>query len=264
MKRYFAIWRHLIKNCVVRETEFSVNFLLQLFSNFLWFIFSIFFFNVIYHHVRVINGWTSYQVYFLIATNQIIIYLYEAFFAKNLNRFPILIKYGELDHFIIKPIDAQFMISVRYFDIKPILSLPIPIYILVFSLRHMTLNVSFLNFSLYLLLILLGVTLRYVLGFSIMLLSFIFVEISALHALQSEFLKYASYPAGIFNNLSYMVFTFIIPIVLIANLPAASILQTVKNYRILTMFAVFYGISFFYISRRIFYYCLRNYSSASS
>lgn len=264
MNRYFALWRHFINNCLRREIEFSANFLLQLFSNLLWFIFTIFFFNIIYSHIKAINGWTKYQVYFLIATNQIIIYLYEALFAKNLNRFPIFIRYGELDHFLIKPIDIQFISSVRYFDIKPILSLPAPFYMLVYSLTNMNLSVSFLNFLLYLLLILCGVILRYVLGFSIMLLSFVFIEISALHALQNEFLKYASYPASIFKNLSGLIFTFIIPVVLIANLPTSSILQTIKNYQTLIPFAIFYGIFIFYFSRRIFFYCLRNYSSASS
>ncbi|HEC78500.1 MAG TPA: hypothetical protein ENI34_05075 [candidate division WOR-3 bacterium] len=264
MHKYrILLWR-FIKNSVIREMEFSINFLLQLISNTLWFFFTVLFFDIIYHHIKTINGWSVHQTYFLVATNQIIIYLYQSFFAQNFNKFPRLIRTGDLDHLLCKPVDVQFICSVRYFDVKSFLLLPIPCYFLIHSLSQMKLVPSSGQIIMFTIFVLGGVILRYLLGLSIMLLSFLFVEVTALYWMQSEFLRYASYPASIFKNGSRIFFTFLIPVILIANLPAAVILKTIENYQILALFTIFYIFIGFFISRKLFYLCLKGYSSASS
>jgi len=264
MKKYISLWQCFLKNSVIREMEFSTNFLLQLVGHLLWFVFTLLFFNIIYLHIKSINGWTIHQTHFLIATNQIVIYLYQAFFGRNLSRFPRLIRSGDLDHFLIKPIDIQFISSVRYVNIRPILLLPAPIFLLFYSLIQMNLHPSLSQIIVYILFLFGGITIRYLLGFSIMMLSFIFVEISALYSIQNDFLNYASYPVSIFKAFPRFFFSFLVPVILIANLPASIILQTIKNYQLLALYMIFYILIIFFISRKLFYFCLKHYSSASS
>ena len=264
MNSYLRLIRCFVSNSIIRELEFTVNFFLQFLGYLLWFVFTIIFFNIIYSHTQSINGWTIHQTHLLIATNQIIIYLYQAFFAKNMRGFPGLVEKGMLDYFLTKPIDIQFVLSLRYFDIKAILLLPIPVLLLGYSIISMNLKVSLIQIILFVLFTLLAVILRYLLSFCIMMPAFFLVRISALHAIQNEFLQYAAYPAGIFHGRTRFLFSFMVPVLLVANLPVSFILKTLENQNFLAGFAILYIPVLFLVSRKCFGFCLRSYTSASS
>ncbi|MEO0230880.1 MAG: ABC-2 family transporter protein, partial [candidate division WOR-3 bacterium] len=90
-----------------------------------------------------------------------------------------------------------------------------------------------------------------------------FVRISALHSLQRELLSYAGYPLSIYDGFSRILFTFIFPVALVANLPAQAILNYQVSYGLL-IYSLIFGLFILVFSRKMFYHALKHYESASS
>ncbi|NIA22701.1 MAG: hypothetical protein GWP03_00815 [Proteobacteria bacterium] len=262
--RYIYLWFSFFKISFSKEVEYRMDFLLQCLGYFLWFLFTIIFFKIIYSHVSSIGGWNFYQTLYLIGINQIIIYIYQGLFLRNFSNFSLLVRKGELDHLLLKPIDLQFISTLRNIDIRAFFLLPFPIILIFYSTSHLQLNLSFSSYFLLLFLIFLGLLLRYIIGFFIVIFAIWMGNVSSLSALQNEFLKYAGYPASIYKGASAIIFTYIIPIVLIANLPAGVILGKLKNPAEMVIYTILFTLIVFFLVRIFFYKAIKYYSSASS
>jgi len=264
VRYYFSVFYVLFQNSISRELQFNFNFVLQFIGNILWLLFSLLFFYIVYQHTNSINGWSIHQTFFLVNLNQFIIYIYQMFFARNINQLSEIVRMGTLDNYIIKPIDLQFLISFRYIDLRPLFMLPLPLFIMMYIIKTNGYNFSFMDFILSIVAIIMAIIIRYSIGFIIGSFAFLFTRIYALNALQNEFLKYAGYPASIFRGVKEKIFTFIIPVILIANLPASFVLKLLENKEVLLLYSFFYSIFLFFLSRLIFYKMLEKYTSASS
>ncbi|RKX38810.1 MAG: hypothetical protein DRP23_06000, partial [Thermotogae bacterium] len=125
MRRYLRLWIEFLKSNIKRETVFRFNFFLHIIGHLFWFIFSCIFFKVIYMNVHQIGDWNIYHVLTLIGVNQLITSLYEAFWGANLRQFQTYVEEGDFDHFILKPVDLQFLVSTRFIKLSPLFSLPV-------------------------------------------------------------------------------------------------------------------------------------------
>src|SRR5436190_573083 len=97
MSRYFDIYRLVIRNSLIREMSFKLNFLLWMVVELLWFAGQLAFIEVLYGQVDAIAGWTKWQVVALVGVHQIISQLFQAFFYVNLANIPELVRSGRLD-----------------------------------------------------------------------------------------------------------------------------------------------------------------------
>src|SRR5678809_872552 len=84
MTRYVILWWAFIKNCIVREMGFRLNFLAKVLFGSMWFMMTLIMFSVVFAHVQSIAGWTKYEVFFLMGVSHVILRLFETFFMENL------------------------------------------------------------------------------------------------------------------------------------------------------------------------------------
>lgn len=264
MKHFLSVFRVSLRNSIYRELQFGLNFVLQCVGNILWLGFSLFFFYTIYQHTGLINGWDMYQTFFLININQLVIYMYQIFFARNISQLPGLVREGTIDHYLIKPIDLQFLVSTRNVDFKPVFLLPLPLFIMAHIVKTRGYAFSGRDLALCAAAFTIAVLIRYSIGFMIAAFAILFTRISALNAIQNEFFKYAGYPAGIFTQTQQNFFTFLVPVILIANLPASFVLGLLPNRYVLLLYATLYSIILLLLSRIFFYKVLGKYTSVSS
>ena len=72
------------------------------------------FYIIIFQHTSTIGrdtGWGPHEFFIFLATTWIVNSLVQAFFMPNANEFSELIRTGNLDFALLKPIDTQFLIS---------------------------------------------------------------------------------------------------------------------------------------------------------
>src|SRR5436190_86004 len=122
MRRYLRIWGIRMRNSLIRELSFKVNFLLWMIVEILWFCGQILFFGIIFGQVDHIGDWSKWEVILLLGTHQIVAQLFQAFFFVNISEIPELVRTGKLDSLLVLPIDSQFAVSSKQFSLDSILN----------------------------------------------------------------------------------------------------------------------------------------------
>ena len=110
---YPRVWLTFFRNSLLRELTFRGNFLIEIVTRTFWFSAQLALFGIIYRQVPMIQDWSQYEYFAFMATGMLINALVEAIFMPNCAEFSELIRTGNLDFVLLKPIDTQFLVSFQ-------------------------------------------------------------------------------------------------------------------------------------------------------
>src|SRR5262249_47049370 len=82
----------------------------------LWLAILLVFFNELYRNTNAIAGWDWPQYLFFMGCHYALAGFIETFFLENCTNFADLVRSGDLDFYLLKPIDEQFLITGRGLD----------------------------------------------------------------------------------------------------------------------------------------------------
>ena len=224
MKRYLRLWWHWARVSLGREGLFRGNAWLRLLGHALWLGTAWVFFEALYLHVPAIAGWRREQVWLLIAVNELAQQLYRLLVGQGLIWIPDLIWQGELDSILLKPVAPLFTLSVGRMRLYDAPSLALPLALGGYALHALGVHPAFAQWAWFGLLLALGVAARYAITLSLVSLAFWVTRVYALPALLSEFFRLSGYPEGIFRGAARVLFTFGVPVLVVANFPTAVLL----------------------------------------
>ncbi len=264
MRRYIDIYSIMLRNSLIREMSFKANFLLWLIVEVLWFCGQIVFFSIIFGQVDRIGDWTKWEVVLLVGTHQIIAQLFQAFFFVNVANIPELVRTGKLDSLLVLPIDSQFAVSTKQFGLDSVINAALGGLVVCFSLARLDIVPGPMSILLYLTALGFGVAVHYSIMLSLAAVSFWIVRAQGLVYGYFNFLNIARYPDVIYPRLFRFVFGWIIPVVIVANIPARLLIKSLGQPGRLMLQLVIASTIVFWLSRVFWRFALRHYSSASS
>jgi ABC-2 type transport system permease protein len=220
-----------------------------------------------------IAGWSKYQFFVFIATTILVNSLVEAFFMENAEELSEMTRTGGLDFVLLKPMDPQFLISVKKVAWSAFGKMLLALGLLAYSLPRIEgLRLSPLEFVLYPLYIVLGTLILYSIMIALAATSIWLGRNQSLYDFWFYLTNFSRYPMEIYEG-PYgtplrRVFTFVIPILVVINVPAAIMAKPLtadNTYRLfLAGFAVLATVVSLLVSRWIFMRALLSYRSASS
>ena len=114
--RYVKLWFSLAKFSLLGELAFRGNFLIKIFVELLWLGILLLFNFVVFQQTSQIANWSAQEYLFFIGCYFAMGGLIETLFLSNCNQFADLVRSGDLDFFLLKPIDEQFLVSCKYID----------------------------------------------------------------------------------------------------------------------------------------------------
>jgi ABC-2 type transport system permease protein len=264
MRRYMEIYGIMLRNSLIREMNFKANFLLWMIVELLWFCGQIVFFSIIFGNVDHIGDWTKWEVVLLIGTHQMISQLFQAFFFVNVANIPELVRTGRLDSLLVLPVDSQFAVSTKQFGLDSIVNAALGGAVVCVALSRLGVSPNATSILLYLIALGFGVAVHYSIMLGLAAVSFWIVRAQGLVYGYFNFLNIARYPDVIFPWLFRIVFGWIIPVVIIANIPARLLIKSLGQPLPLMLHLVIASTIVFWLSRVFWRFALRHYSSASS
>ena len=264
MRRYLEIWGIMLRNSLIRELSFKVNFILWMVVEVLWFCGQIVFFGIIFGQVDHIGDWSKWEVILLIGTHQMIAQLFQAFFFVNVANVPELVRTGKLDSLLVLPIDSQFAVSSKQFGLDSMINAALGGVVVCVSLSQLGIVPNPTSILLYLVALGFGVAVHYSIMLGLAAVSFWIVRAQGLVYGYFNFLNIARYPDVIFPRLFRFIFGWIIPVVIIANIPARLLIKSLGQPGQLMVHLVIASTIIFWLSRVFWRFALRHYSSASS
>lgn len=270
---YGRVWLTFLSNAAVREMTFRGNFLINLVTRAFWFCAQITLFEIIYNNVDSINDWSREQYFAFMATGMLINALVEAFFMPNCANFSELIRTGNLDFVLLKPIDTQFLVSCEKIELAMINQIVLAISLLVYALFQIGEPVGFGQIAAYISFVIVGVAFFYSLMIALASTSIWFGRNQGLYDFWFYITVFARYPRSIWNGVDSSriepgevvqgAFTWAIPILLVVTIPASVIAKGFTNWQ-LPLVCLGASLIGLVVSRIVFVWSLKSYRSASS
>ena len=224
---YLAVFRTFVRNSAVRDMTFRVNFILQCITSLIWMGILLIFYMMIFTYTDEIgrdSGWGQYQFFIFLATTMFVNSLMQAFVMRNAEQFSELIRTGNLDFVLLKPIDTQFLVSFQRVEWSALTNFAFGAALLVYSLLKLGYVPSVLEIVLYPLYILCGVAIMYSLIICLAATSVWMGRNQSLYNFWFYITTFSRYPMEIYEgpvgNPLKLVFTFAIPILIAINVPA--------------------------------------------
>lgn len=261
--RYASIYAALWKNSIVREMQFKINFLLWIVVELLWFALQLTFIAVIYSHTDRIGDWTKWQVVFLMGTSTFIQQLFSAILLSNLTQLSEYVRTGKLDFMLLLPINTRFLISFRQVDLGGFVNAAVACMVMIYAGLQLKLNPSLLQVVGFLVLVLAGLLVHYSLMLMLSASSFWTVRSQGIVWGYYNMFNIARLPAEVFRGAFKVFFTYALPMLLVANIPAKLITEKLKStsemFLLLGLASLLFG-----ISELVWRWSVRHYTSASS
>src|SRR5438067_2694899 len=229
LKRYLTIYAALWKNSVVREMGFKTNFLLWIVVEMLWFALQLSFFAVIYTHTDRIGTWTKWQVVMLLGASHFIQQIFTAIFLTNCTQLSELIRTGRLDFMLLLPVNTRFMISFRQVDLGGFVNAASAVAVMIYVARQLHLSPGWGPITGFALLAAVGIVIHYSLMFLLASVSFWTVRAQGIVWGYYNLFNIARLPDEAFRGLFKAVFTFALPMLLVANVPVKLLVHQLSS-----------------------------------
>lgn len=263
LRRYMTIYAALWKNSVAREVSFKSNFILWIIVEMLWFALQLAFFNVIYSHTESIAGWTRWEVVLLVGASHFIQQLFTAFFLVNCTHLSELVRTGKLDFMLLLPVNTRFLVSMRQVDLGGFVNAASAVGVMLFALNKLNITPGLGAVLGFLALSACAIMLHYSLMMILAATSFFTVRAQGIVWGYYNMFNIARMPEGAFRGTFRLVFTFIVPVTLVANVPAKTLALKLSSWEGPVMLMAVTAV-WFVISELFWRFAVRRYTSASS
>jgi ABC-2 type transport system permease protein len=259
LRLYGALW----KNSVAREMGFKANFLLWIVVEMLWFALQLGFIAVIYQHTDHIGTWTKWEVVLLIGASHFIQQLFTAIFLSNMTQLSEYIRTGRLDFMLLLPVNTRFLVSFRQVDLGGFVNGASAIVVMAYAAEQLHLVISLARGVGFLLLVVCSLLVHYSLMLMLASTSFWTVRGQGIVWGYYNLFNIARMPDAAFQGFFRVFFTYAIPMLLVANVPAKLLAHKLASTWEMLLLLVL-SLICFAVSQAVWRGALRHYTSASS
>jgi ABC-2 type transport system permease protein len=274
---YLAVFWMFARNSLIRDMTFRTNYIIEVIFGVSWALMNLGFYTLIYRLMyadgdghAAIAGWSQYEFFVFIATTILVNSLVEGLFMSNAEELSELTRTGGLDFALLKPIDTQFLVSLQRINWSAIPKLVLAVALLAYSIPRIEgLTLSPIQFVLYPLYVIMGTLILYSVMIALAATSIWLGRNQSLYDFWFYITNFSRYPmeiyAGPFGSPLRYAFTYFIPILVVINVPAATLAKPLSAADWpLAGFALFATVASLAFSRWIFQRALLSYRSASS
>ena len=244
------------------QLEYRANFVVNLIETLLRMVGSYLGLTILVGNSQNLGGWSLPEAAVVLGIFTLFDGLMSMALAPNLNRIAEGVRTGTMDFTLLKPIDAQFLVSFRNLNLLRLPDIFLGLGIMIWAIWQLEPRPDLLGLTLGLLLLLSAYFMVYSIWFMLATTAFWFVRVENITELFWGFYRAGQFPVTVFPGWMRLFFTFVIPIAFITTVPAQAFtgkLETTSVWISLALAAIL-----FIASRWFWRFALRSYTSASS
>ena len=260
--RYLRLLGIFYKNALYTEMEYRANFIVNTFMSLVWLGFAILGLKVFFFHREQIGQWGYYEAMVVVGVFSFFNGFIEAVLQPNMSQIIEQIRLGTFDFVLIKPVNSQFLASLRNLSIWKLVDVLVGAGICVYALAKIKATPAVSDIALALFFILNGTVMVYSIWVLMVTTAFWFVRIDNITELFTAIYETGRFPVSVYPGWMRGVLTFVIPIAFITTFPAAAVLGQAKPHLVLVSMLI--AALLLTASVLFWQFALRHYSSASS
>jgi ABC-2 type transport system permease protein len=262
LRHYFRIWLASVRYSITRTMMFRFDFLLWSSVELMWMAVNVLLVSVIYAHTDTIAGWSKYEMMLLVGTSMLIQRFLMGFFWSSLFELGRNVRSGYFDFFLAQPGNIMFMATTRKLDLDGLANSVVAAAVVGYSVWQLGLQPSVGDMLMYLLLVGCGLIIHYSALLTLVSLSFWITNAQGLEGSYFTLFEFSRLPREAFKGITQFVFVWTLPVVIVSNVPAQTLLHGFQP--MLALWLVGATAAWLALGTIVFHRGLRRYSSASS
>lgn len=267
------------RNSLIRDLTFRSNFLIEAVSSVVWMIMNLGFYLLVFLKIEetqaagataTIATWEKPEFLIFIGTTMIINSVMQAFFMPNAQELSEMVRTGGLDFALLKPVDTQFMVSLRKTSWSSLGNFAVALLLIAYAVPQLAAWPSPWAWLLYPVYVLCGIAIMYSIMISLAATSIWLGRNQTLYDFWFYITNFSRYPMEIYGGNFLgdglrLTFTYLLPILVVINVPARVLAKPFTpehtNLAIFALAATAFALAG---SRWVFKRALESYRSASS
>lgn len=260
--RYLRLLSIFYRNSLYTEMEYRANFVANIFMSAFWLAFAILGLRVFFYHRDQIGAWGYFEAMLVVGFFSLFNGFIEALLQPNMSRIIEQIRTGTFDFVLIKPVNSQFMASLRHLSIWKLADVATGLGICVYAMARMSRVPSITDLVVAAGFLLCGTLILYSIWLIMATSAFWFVRIDDISELFSAIYETGRFPVSVYPAWMRGALTFVVPIAFITTFPAAAVLGRANPLLLAVAFLLSAGL--FCTCVCFWRFAVRRYSSASS
>lgn len=262
MRRYLRLFLVQLRTSVAAGMAYRADFLLEGLMAIAWMALTLLPLVVLYSGRTEVAGWDAPSALIVIAYFLAVRAVLEGVVSPSFVDLVERIRSGAFDYVLLKPVDAQAIMSASRFEPWKIFDLLGAIALVIYAFAKLGHPPALPDLGLGLLLFVAGVLAMYSLWILCAAASFWVVRLDNLTYLLGAIFDTARWPVQVFRGLWRIVFTFVIPVAIMTTFPAMALLGRLSTHTALATIVGSLGLVV--VSRVVWRTAIRSYTSASS
>ena len=260
MVRYARLLAVQFRTSALLGMQYRLDFILDALMTLFWTASSLVPLLVLFHQRRDIGGWEWPQALLVVGFFTMLRGLIEGGIQPALQNVVELVRKGMLDFLLLKPADAQFLVSTSRFEIWRSVDVLAGFGILGWALVELEHIPTPGQIAATAALLLGAVTILYSIWIAVVALAFRVVKVDNLTYLFSSVFDAARWPAPFFLAALAVIFTYVIPLIVMTSFPALAIVGEIEGRAV--FLSLLGALAFGVVGRVLWLGALRNYTSA--
>ena len=247
---------------VAGEAAYRINFFIQLIQSIVGLGTSLGGLSIIFSYTSLLGGWRPDEVLVLLGVYFLVGGIIGSLIRPGMEDLIESVRTGTIDFTLVKPADAQVLVSIRRFEMWQALDILLGFGVLAYALARLGTTVGPLRGLEFTCMLLAGAVIVYSFFLMLATLSFWFIRvINVLEIFQSMY-EAGRWPVSLYPGWLRYGLTFIIPVAFATTVPAQALTGRLNWQTLLG--AVVLASVLFTIARAIWRIGLRHYSGASA
>jgi ABC-2 type transport system permease protein len=259
-------WLKLIRKFVqinaLNELQYRANFVMQLFSSLLELAFGLVGLAIVFSHAEHLAGWSRAELLAVLGVYLIISGMTRVIIQPNMMRLMADIHRGNLDFMLIKPVDAQFLVSLWQIEFWKLLDVLLGAGVLTVAVVQLGTAVGLWAAAAFGLMLLCGGLIVYSFWLLLTSTAFWFVQIWGILQLFDSIYQAGRWPVTIYPTWLRLALTFLVPVAFAVTIPSQALTNRL-NWSTLILTLALTGF-FLTVSRRFWKAGAKRYSGASA
>jgi ABC-2 type transport system permease protein len=262
MTRYLRLLALQLRISAASAMAYRANFAIEGVMSLLWSALTLLPLIVVYDGRTAVSGWDASSALIVIGYFMAVRAVLEGMISPSLVDLVERIRSGSFDYILLKPVDAQAMISASRYEPWKVFDLLAAIAVVVYAFVQRGAPPSPGDLALGIALFGAGVLAAYALWILCAAASFWVVRLDNLMYLLGAIFDTGRWPVQVFTGAWRFVFTYVIPVAVMTTFPAMALLGQLDAERALATIGG--AIALLVLSRLVWRTAIRNYTSASS
>lgn len=250
------------KVAMMYEAQYRVNFFVQIVHSLVQLATGLIAIALVFQYTSDLGGWTRPELLAIMGVHILLGGIVATFVQPAMREVMHQVAQGEFDYVLVRPVDPQFMVSIRKIAIWHLTDVVVGALVILWALTETGGAAGWFGAIGFVVTISCGAVIMYSLWLAMTSTSFKLVRVSEITQLIDGLYQTGRWPVGIYPGWLRGVLTFVVPLAFAVTVPAGALTDRLTGPTLAG--AVVAAVIAFIATRLVWKWQLRNYSGASS